>query len=169
MSAELTVALVEASAGEGDRAGRAARVAAVIRRFGGYRWVGVYDVGSDEISVVGWDGPGPPSHPRFARGQGLCGAAVASRAAVVAGDVGADPRYLTTHASTRSEIVVPVCAGGAVVGLIDVESERRGAFGAEDQRLLERCAAAIAPLWRVEDIDGRGSSAGGVVPPEAAA
>jgi L-methionine (R)-S-oxide reductase len=158
MSAELTVALVEATAGEGDRAVRAARVAAVIRRFGGYRWVGIYDVGSAEISVVGWDGPGPPAHPRFARAQGLCGAAAASGATVVAGDVGSDPRYLTTHASTRSEIVVPVRVGGAVVGLIDVESERRDAFGAEDQRLLERCAAAIVPLC-----------VGGVAPPEAAA
>jgi L-methionine (R)-S-oxide reductase len=168
MSADLTVALVEASAGEGDRASRAARVAAVIRRLGGYRWVGIYDVGSREISVVGWDGPGPPTHPSFAREQGLCGAAVASRAAVVAGDVGADSRYLTTHASTRSEIAVPVNAGSTVVGLIDVESERRDAFGAEDQRLLERCAAAITPLWRVENIGGR-ASAGREVPPEAAA
>jgi L-methionine (R)-S-oxide reductase len=160
MNAELTAALVEASAGPDDRAGRAARVAAVIRRFGGYRWVGIYDVGSDEISVAGWDGPAPPAHPRFARTEGLCGAAVAARTAVVVGDVGSDPRYLTTHASSRSEIVVPVCVGTGVVGLVDVESERADAFGEDDRLLLERCAAAIAPLWRLD---------GGTVPPEAAA
>ena len=47
---------------------RAAAVAAVIRRFGSYRWVGLYDVGREQISLLGWDGPGPPAHPRFPRG-----------------------------------------------------------------------------------------------------
>ena len=146
--AELTAELVEASAGGGERRNRAAGVAAAIRRFGKYRWVGVYDVGAAEIAVVGWDGPAPPTHRRFPRSQGLCGAAVASGAPVVVGDVPADPRYLTTHSTTRSEIVVPVFRGGEVVGLVDVESERPDAFGGGDRRLLERCAALIAPLWR---------------------
>jgi L-methionine (R)-S-oxide reductase len=146
---ELTRDLVDATSGTGGRDRRAARVAAAIRRHGDYRWVGVYDVGADEISVLGWDGPGPPAYPRFRRADGLCGAAVAAREAVVVGDVGADPRYLTTHATTRSEIVVPVFAFGRPVGLIDVESERPQAFGDTDKRLLERCAALITPLWRV--------------------
>jgi putative methionine-R-sulfoxide reductase with GAF domain len=54
----------------------AARLAAAIRRFGDYRWVGIYEVSAEEIGVVGWDGPGPPAHPRFPRTEGLCGAAV---------------------------------------------------------------------------------------------
>ena len=132
----------------GHREQRGAAVAAAIRRFGDYRWVGVYDVTADEIAVVGWDGPSPPTHPRFARTQGLCGAAVASGEPVIVGDVSADPRYLTTHSTTRSEIVVPVFADGAVVGLIDVESERPQAFGDRDRQLLERSAAVVAPLWR---------------------
>jgi L-methionine (R)-S-oxide reductase len=147
---ELIRELVEASAGAGERPTRAVRVAAAIRRFGGYRWVGIYDVGVDEISVVSWDGPGPPAHRRFPRHRGLCGAAVGARSAVVVGEVAADARYLTTHATTRSEIVVPVFAGGTPVGIIDVESEQPQAFGEADQRLLERCAAVISPLWPSE-------------------
>ena len=73
-----------------------------------------------------------------------------ARRSVVVGDVAADPRYLTTHTTTRSEIVVPVFSAGAPVGLIDVESERPQAFGEADERLLERCAALISPLWRPE-------------------
>jgi GAF domain-containing protein len=146
--AALTSELVEAIAVAGEREQGAARAAAAIRRFGAYRWVGLYDVNADEIAVVAWDGPAAPAHPRFPRSQGLCGAAVAAGAAVIVGEVAADTRYLTTHATTRSEIVVPVFAGGGVAGLIDVESERTQAFGADDQQLLERCAALIAPLWR---------------------
>jgi putative methionine-R-sulfoxide reductase with GAF domain/peroxiredoxin len=148
---DLTTELVEASARGGEREHRAAEVAAAIRRFGKYRWVGVYDVGAAEIAVVGWDGPAPPAHPRFERSRGLCGAAVAAGAPVVVGNVAADPRYLTTHSTTRSEIVVPVFRGSDVVGLVDVESERPYAFDGSDRKLLERCAALIAPLWRTDD------------------
>jgi peroxiredoxin/putative methionine-R-sulfoxide reductase with GAF domain len=154
--ADLTAELVAASARSGKRRDRAADVAAAIRRFGNYRWAGVYDVGAAEIAVVGWDGPAPPTHPRFPRSQGLCGAAVSAGAAVVVGEVTADPRYLTTHSTTRSEIVVPVFRGRDVVGLIDVESERPAAFDDSDRKLLERCAALITPLWRTgDDVEAR--------------
>ena len=145
--AELTAELVASSAAAVDREQRASRVAASIRRFGGYRWVGVYDVTADEIAVVAWDGPAPPTHPRFPRSQGLCGAAVAAGGSVIVGDVTDDPRYLTTHTTTRSEIVVPVFQDGGVVGLVDVESEQPNAFDESDKQLLERSAAVIAPLW----------------------
>jgi L-methionine (R)-S-oxide reductase len=145
--ADLTARLVETVAAPGERDRRASRVAAAIRRLGGYRWVGIYDVDADEIAVVGWDGQAPPAHPRFPRTEGLCGAAAAAGEAVIVGDVRADPRYLTTHATTRSEIVVPVFDAGLIVGLIDVESERRHAFSERDQHLLERCATLIAPLF----------------------
>ena len=102
----------------GDRVGKARRISAAIRETGGYRWVGVYDVSADEIGVVAWSGP--------------------SR----------DPRYLPTLGTTRSEIVVPVVGtSGQVVGLLDVESEPPDAFGTEDHRCLEECAANLTPLW----------------------
>ena len=151
--AELTAELISSSSASDDRERRAERVAASIRRFGGYRWVGIYDVTVEEIAVVAWDGPAPPTHPRFPREQGLCGAAVATGEPVVVGDVASDPRYLTTHTTTRSEIVVPVLAEGDVVGLIDVESEQPDAFGESDRQLLERCAAEIVPLWRSSEQD----------------
>jgi L-methionine (R)-S-oxide reductase len=145
---ELTRELVEASAALGERPARAERIAAAIRLYGDYRWVGIYDVGRDEIAVVAWDGPAPPTHRRFPRSAGLGGAVVAARRPIVVGNVATDPRYLTTHSSTRSEIVVPVFAGGVPVGLIDVESEQPDAFASDDELLLERCAGLISPLWR---------------------
>ncbi|MDQ3997268.1 MAG: GAF domain-containing protein [Gemmatimonadota bacterium] len=158
--ADLTAELVARSTAADDRRRRAARVAATVRRFGGYRWVGVYDVTADQIAVIGWSGPAPPAHPRFPREHGLCGAAVAAGEAVIVGDVAADPRYLTTHTTTRSEIVVPVFRGGVVVGLIDVESERPNDFGESDRQLLERCAAVIVPLWRTDGADAEVAAKG---------
>ena len=138
-----------ALASDQGRPERAVRVAELIRRAGAYRWVGVYEVTDHEIAAVGWSGPGAPAHPRFPVTQGLSGAAVASRRAVVVGDVTTDPRYLTAFSSTRSEAIVPVVdpATGAVVGTLDVESAERDAFTEADQQALERCATALRGLF----------------------
>jgi L-methionine (R)-S-oxide reductase len=75
-------------------------------------------------------------------------AAVESGETVTVTDVAGDPRYLEALGDTRSEMIVPVRgADSAVVGTIDIESERADAFGAEDQELLEQCGAALRPLW----------------------
>ena len=50
--------------------------------------------------------------------------------------------------TTRSEIVTPILGGmGAVVGLLDVESDVPHAFRAEDRACLEACARLLSPLW----------------------
>jgi L-methionine (R)-S-oxide reductase len=123
------------------------RAADRIRESGGYRWVGIYEVGAEEIAILAWSGEGSPAYPRFPKERGLCGAAVAARSTIVSNDVANDSRYLTTFGSTRSEVVVPIRGQtGDVVGLIDVESDRIGAFTPEDVRALEASAADLAPL-----------------------
>src|ERR687885_1431279 len=83
-----------------DRERRAASVADIIRDAGHYRWVGLYDVGDQEIVNLAWSGAGAPAHPRFSRFRGLSGAAVASAMTVVSNDVAHDPRYLTAFPDT---------------------------------------------------------------------
>jgi L-methionine (R)-S-oxide reductase len=135
--------------GHGDRRGKAAGVAEAIRRNGGYRWVGLYEVTEDEIVNLAFSGPGAPMYPRFPITQGLSGAAVSAGETVVVGDVAEDPRYLTAFGSTRSEIIVPVVDGRKIVGTIDVESERKHAFSEADLAALEHCAVAVVGLFRV--------------------
>lgn len=128
---------------------KAVQVAELVRQAGSYRWVGLYEVTDQEISAIGWSGPGAPAHPRFPVTQGLSGAAVAARRAVVVNDVTADPRYLTAFASTLSEAIVPVLdpGTGRVVGTLDVESAERDAFTDADRQALERVAAASGGLF----------------------
>jgi len=137
------------AASGGDRAERAKRLADLIRKLGDYRWVGVYDVGAENVSIIAWSGPNAPEHPTFAIDKGLTGAAIREKKAIVVGDVRNDPRYLTAFGSTLSEIIVPVLAPGEqrVIGTVDVESERANAFSARDQQLIEQCAQAALPLW----------------------
>jgi len=131
------------------RTEKARKIADLIRNVCGYRWVGVYDVGPELVSIIAYSGSGAPAYPRFPITQGLTAAAIREKKTIIVGDVRNDPRYLTAFGSTRSEIIVPVLNGktGAVVGTIDVESERANAFSEEDQRTLEDCAKAARPLW----------------------
>lgn len=135
-------------AGDQGRPEQAVQIAELVREAGSYRWVGLYEVTEQEIAAIGWSGPGAPAYPRFPVTQGLSGAAVAARRAVVVNDVTADPRYLTAFASTLSEAIVPVLdpGTGAVVGTLDVESAERNAFTDADRQALERCAAALTGL-----------------------
>lgn len=133
----------------GDRLRRATSAAEIIRRIGPYRWVGIYDIGPEDASVFAWSGKGPPAFTRFPVTAGLTGEAIRTGRTVVANDVSKDSRYLTSFVGTRAEIIVPVLKGSppTVVGTIDVESDQLDAFGVPDQKVLEQCAIAVAPLW----------------------
>jgi len=115
-------------------------------RFPHYSWVGIYWVQGSELVLGPWKGPAATEHVRIPIGTGICGAAAASGRTEVVPDVTRDPRYLACFASTRSEIVVPIVAGGRVVGEIDIDADRVDAFSADDQRLLEAVAVALSPL-----------------------
>jgi L-methionine (R)-S-oxide reductase len=114
-------------------------------RFDHYSWVGIYLVEDGTLVLGPWKGPEATEHVRIPVGQGICGAAVVSGETEIVDDVGADERYLACFASTRSEIVVPIVFDGRVVGEIDIDSDKWGAFGPQDRAFLERVALLISP------------------------
>jgi L-methionine (R)-S-oxide reductase len=127
-----------------NRSKLAENIAAAIRTSGRYRWVGIYDVGSDEIGLIACSGPTEPAHPSFPVTQGLNGEAVRLCETVVSNDVAQDPRYLTTFESSGSELIVPVIdADGRAIGTIDVESDRIDAFDANDVRAIAECTELV--------------------------
>ena len=108
-----------------------------------YTWVGVYLLEGRELVLGPFVGK-PSPHARIPLGRGICGAAAAEKATIVVDDVNADPRYLACSLETQSEIVVPILRDGDVLGEIDIDSDRRAAFGADDRALLEPIAALLA-------------------------
>jgi L-methionine (R)-S-oxide reductase len=121
----------------------------VYERFDHYSWVGIYLVEEDELVLGPWAGPEPTEHARIRIGQGICGAAAVSGQTEVVDDVSADPRTLACFPSTRSEIVVPIRWKDAVIGEVDVGSDRPAAFGADDRAFLELVATRISPYCLV--------------------
>lgn len=109
-----------------------------------YNWVGFYMLEQSEpmLALGPFEGAMTP-HTRIALNQGIWGAAASSGKTVVVDDVNSDPRYLACSIETKSEIVVPVFAGGKVVGELDIDSHFPAAFAREDRQLIEHCAAAV--------------------------
>ena len=62
--------------GGDDRAAKAKRLAELVQTLGSYRWVGVYDVGPEQVSIIAWSGPNAPEFPTFPVTKGLTGAAI---------------------------------------------------------------------------------------------
>jgi len=108
-----------------------------------YTWVGVYLLEGRELVLGPFVGK-PSPHTRIPLGRGICGAAAAEKATIVVDDVNADPRYLACSLEKQSEIVVPILRDGDVLGEIDIDSDRRAAFGADDRALLEPIATLLA-------------------------
>ncbi len=122
-------------------------------RFPPYDWVGIYWVDGSDLVLGPWTGPEATEHTRIPIGTGVCGAAAASGLTEIVADVEADPRYLACFASTKSEIVVPIFDGGAVIGEIDIDGSDPGAFDGTDARFLEEIAALLSPLRPPPSVD----------------
>jgi GAF domain-containing protein len=150
VSTNITATIISSVLGRpGARIEKAAKVAELIRQSRNYRWVGLYDVGPELVSIMAYSGPGASAYPQFPVTEGFTAAAIREKKTVVVGDVRTDPRYLTAFGSTLSEIIIPVLdeKSSVVVGTIDVESEQADAFSEGDQQELEECLRVASPLW----------------------
>jgi len=109
-------------------------------RFPHFFWTGFYRVCADRLIV----GPyiGTVGCLQIQIGRGVCGTAAARRETVIVPDVTKFPGHIACDPSSRSEIVVPVLdRDGALIAVLDVDSDRLDAFDEEDRAGLERIAA----------------------------
>ena len=132
------VSLVE---GESDRIAGMANMAAALAQTFGFFWIGFYRVIGDKLVL----GPfqGPIACTRIAFGKGVCGTAWKRAETVIVPDVDAFPGHIACNSASRSEIVVPVKADGEVIAVLDIDSDRLGAFDEVDQRYLEQLVALL--------------------------
>ena len=141
--AELLAAARALTADETDPVANMANVAALLWQFvPGLNWAGFYRAIGDELVL----GPfiGKPACIRIAFGKGVCGAAAASRQTQLVADVHAFAGHIACDATSRSELVVPICHGAMLFGVIDLDSPEPARFDAEDAAGIEALAGLIA-------------------------
>lgn len=81
---------------------------------------------------------------RLKIGQGLVGYVAKTGEPVIVPDVAVDPRYINAHSETQSEMVAPIVAGGKVIGVFNLEANRKAAFSPADLELLNAFAGQAA-------------------------
>ena len=111
-----------------------------------YNWSGVYRLEGDTLVLDTYVGA-PTDHTHIPVGRGVCGTAVAEDRNQVIEDVRTLDNYLACSTQTRSEIVVLIRRGDEILGQIDIDGHRVGAFDASDEALLESLAAHLADRW----------------------
>jgi signal transduction histidine kinase len=89
-------------------------------------------------------------------GEGVTGWVARHGQPVRVGDVTRDPRYVAARRGVKSELAVPLEVNGETRGVINVDSDRKDAFSADDQELLEQLAVQAAKVihhtWLYEQL-----------------
>lgn len=89
-------------------------------------------------------------------GEGITGWVARKGEPVRCGDVSKDPRYVPLRANVGSELAVPLVAKGELRGVLNVDSDRKDAFSAPDQELLEALAVSASKVihntWLYEQL-----------------
>ena len=135
-------------AGETSVTARYATASCLLREMFGDRffWTGFYVVDpekADELVVGPYQGT--LGCLRIPFGKGVCGAAAARRETVIVEDVHAFPGHIACDARSLSEIVTPVFdKSGALIAVLDVDSDQAAMFDKTDQRYLEGIVAKVA-------------------------
>lgn len=133
--------------GEPDLIANLANTAAALYEQFGWLWVGFYLV-KPGVNTSGKElvlGPfqGPVACTRIRKGKGVCGTAWQQATTIRVADVEQFPGHIACSSRSRSEIVIPVIRNGAVVAVLDVDSEELAAFDTTDELYLEKIIELI--------------------------
>ncbi len=142
-------------AGERDFVANAGNFAAFVRHeLAAVNWAGFYLATPSGELVLG-PFSGRPACARLAPGRGVCGAAAARRTTIVVDDVAAFDDHIACDAASRSEIVVPIVAGGELVAVFDCDSPELARFSDADRAGIERLVTAFSESVRLPAISAR--------------
>jgi len=125
--------------GEKNKIANLANIVSVLKySFEYYSWVGFYfiDIENKTELVVGpYQGKVPCT--RLKTGKGVCWSAVQEKRTVLVKDVNDFPGHIACDSDAKSEIVIAVIKNGEAIAVLDVDSDRLGAFDETDKKYLE--------------------------------
>jgi len=116
-----------------------ATLSSLVHQAFGHLWTGFYRVVEPEALLRVGPYQGTLGCLEIQFGRGVCGTAAATRETQVVDDVMTFPGHITCDARSRSEIVVPVFGrDDELIAVLDIDSDRVGAFSTEDRAGLEK-------------------------------
>ena len=131
--------------GVNDPIAEMATISSLVHHAFGHLWTGFYRVVEPGSLLRVGPYQGTLGCLDIAFGRGVCGTAAAEGRTVIVEDVELFPGHIACDSRSRSEIVVPVWdAAGDLIAVLDVDSERVGAFDERDARGLEAIVRRFA-------------------------
>lgn len=108
----------------------------------GISWAGFYYVREKDLAL----GPfcGKPACALLPKGRGVCWKAVEDGRLVNVPDVMRFEGHIACDRASRSELVIPLRAGGKIRLVLDLDSLLPARFGPEEEKALSRLAEIIA-------------------------
>ncbi|MEY3313798.1 MAG: hypothetical protein RLZZ578_1318, partial [Bacteroidota bacterium] len=80
---------------------------------------------------------GKPACVRIPMGKGVCGSSAVNKSTIIVEDVNNFPGHIACDVDSRSEIVIPLFKGEALIGVLDIDSPILARFDEEDKKGLE--------------------------------
>ncbi|MBO4907916.1 MAG: GAF domain-containing protein [Lachnospiraceae bacterium] len=104
-------------------------------------WAGFYLMRDGELQL----GPfqGKVACTRIPVGKGVCGTAVQKNEILRVEDVHLFPGHIACDSASESEIVLPICKAGEVIGVLDIDSPIKNRFLEEDEKGLQKIVEII--------------------------
>lgn len=134
--------IIALSEGEEDTIALMANMAAALHDTLHFWWTGFYRVIGEELVL----GPfqGPIACTRIPKGRGVCGTAWLQQQTIIVPNVHEFNGHIACSNASKSEIVVPVWKNGAIVAVLDVDSEHLDTFDETDKVWLEKIVSILA-------------------------
>jgi GAF domain-containing protein len=117
-----------------------------------YFWAGFYRKQIDRASRLCFVGPLPPCH-EFEFGQGNVGFTADIGIRKVVADVKLDDQYSQCFFQVASELIEPIYYEGEIVGVIDVESDKKNFFTKDKIEEISEISKQLSPILRNSHID----------------
>lgn len=124
--------------GEDDLIANMGNICAMLKEAFGWLWVGFYRIDNEAKQLVLGPFQGPLACTRIPFGKGVCGEVWQNKQTQIVDDVLKHPNHIACSSLSRSEIVLPLFAGNSIVAVLDIDSEKVGAFDAVDKEHLTK-------------------------------
>lgn len=123
--------------------------ALLFERLDEVNWAGFYLLEGDTLVL----GPfqGKIACVRIPVGKGVCGTAVATASVQRVEDVHAFSGHIACDAASNSEIVLPLCVNGQIIGVLDIDSTEYSRFSQEDEIGLKSLVSRLSELLNSTD------------------
>lgn len=126
---------------ESDIVANLANIAAALKEYFNFFWVGFYLVKDNQLVLGPFQGPVACTRINF--GKGVCGTSWAQAKTIVVPNVNDFPGHIACSSLSQSEIVVPIVRDNKVVAVLDIDSERLNHFDQVDKKWLEEIVGLI--------------------------